>query len=314
MTGNSVPLHRGLLDDLTVMRIFVAVVEAGSFTGAGHRLRIVPSTVSKRIAALESKIKGQLVIRSTQRLSITELGYRFYERCLSTLQEVEAAETEIGDYSTVPQGLLRVSAPTVFAARHLMPVFWRFLSRFQKIRLDVQLTTVQEDLVARAIDVAIRISHNLDPNLVAVNLAPSYRIYCAAPSYLAREGQPRSITDLAAHNCLTVNTDSHSGWPIRRADGSIDYLQVTGNFVSNNGDMIRQALLAGMGIGHIALFMVHDHLKSGELVELLPEHRLVVNHIFAVFPKRRNLPLKTRAFVDHLRQEIGSTLPWTQPP
>jgi len=122
--------HRSVLNDLGNLRVFVAVVEANSFTEAGKRLQIVPSTVSKHIAALEAKVQGQLVIRSTHQLSITELGRHFYERCVSILHEVESAECEIDDYQAEPQGLLRISAATVLATRHLTPLLTSFLERY----------------------------------------------------------------------------------------------------------------------------------------------------------------------------------------
>lgn len=306
--------HRSVLNDLATLRIFVAVVEASSFTEAGRRLQIVPSTVSKHIAALETRIKGQLIIRSTQRLSVTELGRRFYERCVAILLEVENAESEIGAYQAEPQGLLRVSAATVLATRHLMPLLTSFVDRNPKVKLDLSLTTVTEDLVADGIDVAIRISNNLDPNLVAVKLAPNIRVYCVSPEYLRREGRPASVADLTSHNCLAIrNVNQSSAWPMRRDDGSFEHIVVSGNFVTNNGDMLRQALLAGWGIGHLARFMVHDHLETGELVELFPESRTVASHIYVVFQKRRNLPLKTRAFVDHMRAEFRNAIPWADP-
>lgn len=306
--------HRSVLNDLGNLRVFVAVVEASSFTEAGRKLQIVPSTVSKHIAALEARIKGQLIIRSTQRLSVTELGRRFYERCVAILQEVENAENEIGDYQAEPQGLLRVSAATVLATRHLMPLLSSFLDRHPKVKLELTLTTVTEDLVADGIDVAIRISNNLDPNLVAVKLAPNIRVFCASPKYLEREGYPATVADLTAHNCLAIrNVFQSSAWPMRKDDGSFENIVVGGNFSTNNGDILRQALLAGLGIGHLARFMVHDHIESGELVELFPESRTVASHIYAVFPKRRDLPLKTRAFIDHMRAEFRTAIAWADP-
>lgn len=306
--------HRSILNDLSNLRIFVAVVEGRSFTEAGRRLRIVPSTVSKHIAALETRIRGQLIIRSTQQLSITELGRNFYEQCVTILQEVENAENLLVTYQAEPQGLLRVTAATVLATRHLMPILNSFQQRYPKVKLDLALTTVAEDLVADGIDVAIRISNDLDPNLVAVKLAPNIRIFCASPDYLGRNGRPATVEDLTAHNCLVMrNVTQAASWPMRLEDGSFRDVLVSGDFVTNNGDMLRQALLSGRGIGHLARFMVHDHIESGELVELFPESRTVGSHIYVVFPKRRNLPLKTRAFVDHLRAEFRHAIPWAEP-
>ena len=305
------PRVRPLLDDLALLRAYVAVLESGSFTEAGRRLGVVPSTISKYIAALEKRLSGQLIVRSTKQLSATELGRRFYERCLSILHEVEQAEIEVGEYNAEPQGILKISAPTVFATNHMAPIFERFLARHPKVCLDVSLTTEQEDLIARGIDVAIRISNDLDPGLIALKLAPNTRIFCAAPSYLERCGTPETADDLLQHNCLVVQGVSQSArWQIRSPEGAEQSVVVSGNFVSNNGDLLRTALLAGLGIGHLARFMVHEHLERGELAELFPESRTIASHIYAVYPERRNMPLKTRAFLDFLKQEFRTPPPW----
>ena len=311
MTNGNQVSHRSVIDNIAALRSFVAVIETGSFSEAGRRLRVVPSTISKHVSALESSVSGQLIIRSTKRLNITELGRRFYERALTILHEVEQAEIEIGEYNAEPQGVLKISAATVFATHHLGPIFRRFLDRHPKIKLDVQLSTIEEDLVASGLDVAIRISNQLDPGLIALKLAENMRVYCAAPSYLERYGTPESVLQLVDHNCLGVQGVSSSArWPRRNRDESIDWVAVSGNLVTNSGDLIRQALLSGLGIGHLARFMVHEHIESGELVELFPESRIVSSTIYAVYVERKNLPLKTRAFLNHLRMEFRVPPAW----
>ena len=304
--------HRGAIDDLSTLRIFVAVIESGSFTEAGRRMRIVPSTVSKHISGLESRLRGQLITRSTQRLSVTELGRRFYERCLTILQEVDEAENEVGQYQSEPQGRLRISAAPVLTVRHLMPVLNDFLRKYPKVSLDLTVTTVPEDLVANGIDAAIRLSNNLDPNLVAVKLGPSERIYCVAPSYIERHGRPGSVADLVDHNCLVIQNLAQSAhWPMRLPDGTDETVVVSGNFVSSNADTVRQALVAGLGIGYLARFIVDEDLASGALIDLFPDQRRIVSNIYVVFPQRRNLPLKTRTLVDFLKAEFRSRFTWT---
>lgn len=304
--------HRSAIDDLSTLRIFVAVVESGSFTEAGRRMRIVPSTVSKHISGLEARLSGQLVNRSTQRLSVTELGHRFYERCVVILQEVEEAENEVGQYQSEPQGRLRISAAPVLSARHLMPILNDFLVKYPKVSIDLSVTTVSEDLIANGFDAAIRLSKNIDPNLIAVRLGPNERIYCAAPAYLERHGRPSDVADLVNHNCLVIQNVAQSAhWPMRLPDGTEETTIVSGNFTSSNADTVLQALVAGMGVGYIARFVVDDDLNSGALVELFPEQRHVVSSIYVVFPERRNLPLKTRALIDFLKSEFRTRFAWT---
>lgn len=301
------------LDNLSLLRAFVAVVEMQSFTGAGRRLNVVPSTVSKHVAALERQLSCQLVTRSTKALSITELGARFYERCLAILHEVEDAEIEVGEYSSEPQGLLRVSAPTTLATHFLAPIFFRFKQRFPKVILNLSLTPANRNLVASGIDVAIRISSGLDANLVALKLAPNTRIYCASPEYLARRDMPKTPSDLRDHDCVVVNSIQQSAsWPFRTADGRIEHVVVSGGMSADNVEMIALAVLAGLGIGHLSRFLVEEYVASGQLVELFPECRVVDSHIYAVYPERRNLALKTRVFVDHLRSEFLNPPVWAR--
>lgn len=302
-----------LIENLSLLRAFVAVVETGSFRRAGQRLNVVPSTISKHIAALEARFRGQLIVRSTQKLSISELGRQFYEHALSILHEVDEAERAIGEYNAEPQGILKVTAGTVFALHHLGDSFVRFLKKYPRIKLDVSLETTTNNLIGDGIDVAIRISNDLDPELIAVKLASNTRVYCASPAYLAGRGVPKVPEDLKQHNCLFISgVPASSRWPIKMPDGTTENVIVAGNFATNNGDLTRQALLSGLGIGRLALFIVHKHLESGELVELFPESRAVASHIYAVYPERRNLPLKTRVFIDHLKSEFHGSIPWSE--
>lgn len=302
---------RFLIDNLTLLRAFVAVVELNSFTAAGRRLHVVPSTMSKHIATLEQQLSCQLVIRSTKTLSITELGTRFYKRCLSILQEVEQAEIEVGEYKSEPQGLLHVSAPTTFATHVLAPIFFRFKQRFPKVMLDLSLTPASDNMVASGTDVAIRISSGLDPNLVALKLAPNTRLCCASPGYLESRGVPATPADLGRHDCVVVKSVQQSAsWPFRTIDGRTEHVVVSGGVSADNVEMIAQAVLAGLGVGHLARFVVQKHIESGDLVELFAQSRVIESHIYAVYPQRRNLALKTRAFIDHLRDEFRDPPAW----
>lgn len=305
------PKARTVIDNLALLRAFVAVVECGNFSRAGQRLRVVPSTISKHIAALEAGLGVRLFVRSTQTLSVTEVGHAFYEKAVTILENVESAEQEVGRYNAEPQGVLRISAGTVFAQRHIMPIILDFMAVHPKVAVDLDLSTTTKDLAADGVDVAIRISNNLDPGLIAMKLAHNIRLYCASPAYLRKYGTPQNAADLRQHNCLVVRGVNHSAkWPIRNADGTTEEVTVTGSLVSDNGDLIRQGLLAGLGIGRIAHFMVDDHLRSGELVEVFPESRAVASHIYAVYSARRNIPLKTRAFLDRLKMAFRHGPPW----
>jgi DNA-binding transcriptional LysR family regulator len=168
--------HSFLIDDLMLLRAFVAVVETQSFTRAGARLGVMPSSISKYIKALEQRLKARLIMRSTKHLSITEIGKRFYDRCLHILEAIDQAESEISEYNVEPQGLLHVSCATTLALKHFSPIFSRFLRKNPKVQLDVSLSVSNDDLVATGVDVAIRISSRLDPALIALRLASNMRV------------------------------------------------------------------------------------------------------------------------------------------
>ena len=303
-------LYRSLFDNITALRAFTAVVETGSFSEAGHKLKVVPSTISKHVSMLEDRIQGQLLLRSTKQFSVTELGRRLYERSLVILREVESTEVELGAYRAEPQGQLRVTAPPVFAYHHFSALIPRFLAQFPKVSLDLNLTAETVNLIDHAVDVAIRISSHLDPNLIAVKLAPNMRTICVAPAYVARHGQPARPEELAGHNCiLTSSTASMAKWPIGEG-AETSAVSVSGNLVVNNGEMYRRAILDGIGIGYSARFLVYDDIKCGRLIELFPSMRIVSSHIYAVYAERRNLPLKTRAFIDFVRDAFRTPPEW----
>ncbi len=303
-------LYRSTIDNLSALRAFVAVVESGSFSEAGYRLNVVPSTISKHVSLLEERLQGQLLLRSTKQLSITELGRRFYERCLAILHEVEEAENELGEYQTEPQGRLRVTAGPIFGGHHLPALIPSFLEKYPKVSLELKITAETLDMIDNALDVAIRISGNLDPSLIAVKLAPNVRTFCAAPSYLEQHGEPQTPQELVRHNCIVANETARTAkWPIKGEEGD-DFVSVSGNLVINHGEVYRRAVIDGLGIGYVARFVVYEDIKAGRLIELFPEHRVTSSFIYAVYPERRNLPLKTRAFIDHVRDAFRTPPEW----
>lgn len=298
--------HRSMLDDLNLLRSFVTVVDTGSFSRAGRLLNIVPSTVSKHIAALESRINGQLITRSTTQLSITELGERFHVRCLNILDEVGTAEEELETYQAEAQGTLRI-AVTAMAARPLIaPAIGSFMSKYPKVRVQLIFPSAKDSSGGRGIDLLLQTSDQLAPELIAVKLAPIMMIYCASPAYLAANGTPITAAELRQHNCLLVRDDSPSdNWSLIEPDGSESSITVAGNAACEDEEMLRYLTLSGIGIARIPYALVGSALAAGELVEIFPGSRQVDEMLFAAYAQRRNLALKTRAFLDHLKSELG---------
>lgn len=310
MKGDVKNIYRSMLDNLSALRAFVAVVESGSFSEAGYRLNVMPSTISKHVSFLEEKIHGQLIVRSTKHLSVSELGRRFYDRCLIILKEVEETEAEMLEYQMEPQGKLRITVGPSFAGYHLPRLIPSFLERYPKISLDFRVTPEMVDLIDHSIDVAVRISSNLEPGLIAVKLAPNIRSVCVSPAYVEKFGMPAEPKDLENHNCLLTNEASSTAkWRLLQ-DGVENVVHVSGNLVVNHGDIYKQAILDGVGIGHLSRYLVYQEINDGRLIELFPDRGVINSFIYVVYPQRRNLPLKTRVFIDHLRDAFRGTPEW----
>ncbi len=289
------------IKDLTSLRIFVRVVELQSFSQVARRVGITPATVSKHVSSLEHAVHARLINRTTRRLFVTEAGQRLYEHCVRVLQELDAAESELAEIKGEPAGSLHVTAPLMFALRRLSPRLPEFLAQYPKVSLDLDLSIEKVDLFQERIDVAVRIADSIQPGLVAFRLAPYRRAICAAPAYLERCGTPRTPEDLGAHNCLVGRgAILNASWPVQRGS-ELGSVRVAGNFVANNGEVMRDAALAGVGILMTGRWLVKDDFAAGRLVELLVDYAPANRAIYAVLPRQGSLTPKVRAFVDFLK-------------
>lgn len=291
--------HR--LKDLTSLRLFVRVVELQSFSEVARRAGVTPATISKHISSLETAVGARLINRTTRRLFITDAGHRLYEHCVRVLQELDSAESELAEIKGEPAGPLHVTAPLMFGLRRISPRLPEFMQRYPKVALEVDLSIEKVDIFAERMDVAVRIAETVDPGLVAIRLAPYRRAFCAAPAYLARHGVPRTPEDLGSHNCLIGRgARLNASWPVQR-DGETQSIRVSGNFLVNNGEVLRDAAVAGLGIMMGPRWQVEDDLAAGRLVEVLPEYTSTKRAIYAVLPRQGTLAPKVRAFVDFLK-------------
>jgi DNA-binding transcriptional LysR family regulator len=286
------------------MEVFVRVVEEGSFSAAARRLGLTPSAVAKLIGRLEERLGVRLLARSTRSLRPTPEGDLFYDQASRILADIAEAEAGVSGASA-PRGRLRISASIPFGTHCVVPLLPEFRARFPAVTLDVALTDEVVDILAERTDVAIRHGPLRDSSLQARKLGVSRRVLIAAPSYLERRGVPRTPADLAAHDCLTFNyRRSFTDWVLGGPDGPKP-MQVTGPLVVNNGETLRQAVLAGMGIGRTALYHVRPDLAAGRLVELLPDYDpREMEEIHALFLGRGTMPARVRAFIDFLVERL----------
>lgn len=295
----------GAIDDLASLRIFSSVVELGSFSEVARQVGVTPATISKHVGALESRLHTQLISRTTRRLFITEAGQRLYEHSARVLHEIEQAEAEISEMQSEPAGHLRVTAPGVFVARRLSRELPAFMKRYTKISLDLILNSHMLDLYAERIDVAVRITHAVDPGQIAIKLAPNRRSICASPEYLHAHPAPRTANELERHNCLLMRGASlRNHWPLIR-DGEVTHVPVKGNFIADNGEILRDAVLAGLGVAMLPQWLIADDLRAGRLEEVLADQVAQNTSIYAVLPQRTYVAPKVRCFVDFLKATLA---------
>ncbi|HEX6959004.1 MAG TPA: LysR family transcriptional regulator [Ferrovibrio sp.] len=302
------------MNRLGEMEAFVAVAQSGSFTIAAQQLRLTPSAVSKLMGRLEDRLGTRLLQRTTRRVNLTAEGRAYFEQVRGILAEIEAVEASVGGAEAEPRGLLRVNVAHGFGMMQIVPLIPEFVARHPKIDVHITFADHVVDLVAEGEDVAVRVGQLRDETLMARRLGEHRRIVCAAPDYLARHGTPQRPGDLLRHNCLLFDgPDGLNTWPFRRADGGIERLPVRGNFRTNNGDAIFRMLLAGLGLCFAADFAVAPALRDGRLVAVLEEHAADVTWpIHVVYPAKKHLAAKVRAFVDFLVEKYTPRPPWAE--
>ena len=299
------------MSELQEMRAFARTVEAAGFSAAARELNLSPSAVSKLVSRLEDRLGARLLHRTTRRVNPTEEGRAFYHRCVAILSEIQQAEEAVSELRGRVRGTLRVAAVSAFGRAHLVPLLPEFMSRFPDLRVELQLRERSVDLVDEGLDVALQFSETVsDESLVARKLFTNRRVVCAAPAYLERYGTPRVPEDLIDHNCLTHSSFVHfNDWEFTDRDGT-RMLHVGGNFEANSASSLYCAVVAGLGIARLATFLVGRDVKAGRLVPLLTEYTHDQSSLLAVYPHRRHLSQKVRAFVDFVTENFTPVPPW----
>ncbi|MDB5577052.1 MAG: putative LysR family transcriptional regulator [Bradyrhizobium sp.] len=302
-----------LFDD---MAVFVRAVEAGSFSGAAQRLGIAKSVVSRRIGSLEARLGTSLFHRTTRRLSLTETGIAYFDRARRILSDVAEADDVARRLQGELKGKLRVAAPMSFGWRHLSPAIMEFLSIHPQLEVDLDLNDRRVDLVSEGYDLAIRIGKLADSSLIARTLAPCRHVACASPAYLAARGMPITPADLAAqgHDCLVYsNRPAAEQWRFRVGGEWWDAPVVPRRLSVNNGEALREAALAGLGLIVLPTFIVGDAVAAGTLTLVLPDYEFFDPSIHAIWPPNRHLSAKIRALVDFLTERFDGVPYWDQP-
>jgi len=292
------------LDDL---RIYVATVEARNFTAAANRLQLSKQFVSRRVMALEASLGVRLLVRNTRKLAVTDLGDEFYQRATRILGEVEDAEQAMSSRRADPRGLLRVSAPMSFGMIHLSPLVAAFLRANPEVRVDMELSDRVVDVVGEGFDMALRIGTLADSTLIAQKLAELRMVACCSPGYRKERRPPAVPADLERHACLLYGQEGRNGWEFV-VDGVNRTIDVRGPLRANNGDVIRDAAIAGVGIAHLPEFIVAGALASGKLIEVLDNFVSPPLTLYAVYPQHRQTSVTIRTFTQFLHERFDKVL------
>jgi DNA-binding transcriptional LysR family regulator len=293
------------MDPVSGMAVFARVVEEEGFTAAARALGISKAAVSKQVAGLEDRLGVRLLNRSTRRLGLTEAGRDYYERARRILAEVEEAEQSAQSRQANPRGRLRVNAPVTFGIAHLAPVVPQFMRRYPQVEVELVLNDRFVDLIEEGFDLAIRVADLPSSSLIARRLCETRQVTAASPSYLKARGVPRHPRDLAGHDCLLYSYLA-SGEEWRYADGDEVFgVRVNGPLRANNGDVLRHAAAAGLGVVYAPEFVLAQALAAGDLTPVLEEWRAPASGVHAVYSPGRPLGAKLRVFVDFLAETLG---------
>jgi DNA-binding transcriptional LysR family regulator len=302
-----------MADALQEITVFSKIVGTGSLSAAARDLGISPALVSRRLASLEARLGVRLVNRTTRSLHLTDEGAAYYETCARVLAEMEEADAAISAGRAEPRGILRVALPASFGNQHVAPLVPRFAQRYPDVQLALSLSDRAVNVIEEGFDLAVRIAELADSSLAARKLAPNRRVVCASPEYLRRHGTPRTPEELLQHNCLA--TDFSMSWEYRDPQGKPGSVRVTGRYACDNWEVLRDWAVAGLGVALKSTWDVRRHLEEGRLVSLLPGYTFATDvAIYAVYPHRRHLPAKTRAFIEFLAESFGPEPYWDQPP
>jgi DNA-binding transcriptional LysR family regulator len=295
------------MSQLKQLEAFVQVANKGSLTAAAVVEGVTPAIIGRRLDALEDRLGVRLLVRTTRKLTLTQEGETFLEDCQRILTDLANAEAQLTLGSARASGHLKVTAPAGFGRKHVAPLMLEFLCAHPEVSASLDLSDRTVDLVSEGIDCAVRLGGLVDSSLVAVRLGEMKRVVVASPAYFQRSGVPRTIDDLARHDCLALPTQS--GWDFWQY-GKPLLFKPPGRFVCNDGAVLHEWALAGMGLAWRSLWEVGEDLRWGRLVSVLDDFATAPVGIHAVFPQRRHLSLRVRLFIDMLKDNYGRPDYW----
>ena len=300
------------MDRIGDLSLFLRVLDLGSISAAARSLDLSVAVASQRLKRLERELGVRLLHRTTRQLHATPEGAALAEQGRALVEDLEALTGGLRQSATEVSGTLRVTIPASFGQQYISPLLPEFLALHPRVKLSVNLNDQILDLVGSGFDLGIRVGTLGNSGLVARQLATNRRVLCASPDYLRRHATPRTPADLATHDCLLLvgSQGRQDIWRFTDRKGREIAQRVQGRFESNQGELLRDAVVAGLGIALHSVWHVHEQLRDGRLQVLLPDYPIAATGIHAVMPQRRLVPPRVRAFVDFLAERLGEHPPW----
>jgi DNA-binding transcriptional LysR family regulator len=295
-----------IMDKFESMRAFTQVVEEGGFAAAARKMQLSRSAVNKLIINLENQLGVQLLYRTTRQVTPTDTGRAFYERCIDILSSLEEAELSVSQQFSQPKGTLKINAPMSFGISCLGAKIAEFISRYREIKIQLTLEDRFVDPITEGYDLIIRIGSPLpSPSLVAHHITILPRVICAAPSYLKAKGIPKEPTELKNHSCLHYGyLATGCQWELSDREKE-ERVSIDGVFCSNNGEVLKDAAVKGLGIVMLPTFIVERELERGELEIILPNYHPTELTLCVIYPVNRHLSTKVQLFTQFLQKCFG---------
>ena len=295
------------MDKFASMEAFIQVVQSDGFAAAARKMGVSRSTVNKLVINLEDELNVQLLQRSTRKVSPTATGLAFYERCVNILAELEAAEVAVSELQTEPKGTLKINAPMSFGTLYLGKAIAEFMTQYPELEVQLTLDDRFIDPIAEGYDITIRISQpETSPSLVCQAIAPVTKVLCASPAYLAKHSVPKRPNDLKKHSCLHYGQIiTGNQWQLINEEQE-EWVTVKGVLCSNNGEVLKDAALQGLGIALLPTFIIRQELEAQTLAIVLPDYQPPATSLCLVYPLNRHLITKVRLFVEFFRQKFNN--------
>ena len=295
------------MDKFASMEAFTQVVQSEGFAAAARKMGVSRSTVNKLVINLEDELNVQLLQRSTRKVSPTPTGLAFYERCVNILAELEAAEVAVSELQTEPKGTLKINAPMSFGTLYLGKAIAEFMTQYPELQVQLTLNDRFIDPIAEGYDITIRISQpETSSSLVCQAIAPVTKVLCASPAYLAKHGVPKRPNHLKMHSCLHYGQIvTGNQWQLINEEQE-EWVTVKGVLCSNNGEVLKDAALQGLGIALLPTFIIRQELETETLAIVLPDYQPPATSLCLIYPLNRHLITKVRLFIEFFRQKFNN--------